>query len=216
MQSIAEIMALIDWSAWITAVATFVLAALTFVYVRLTGRILAAQSDPCVLLTVVHDEERATILQLVVRNVGTGLAHDIRFTFSRPLPARAFGLSTADAKEVTIMKSGPLVDGIPALGPGECRKIDWGQYGGLIAVLGNEPIIATCKFKKNGKNMPPIQCPLDVASFVGTVAAESAGAKTAREIEKLSKSIQNIASGFHKLKVEVVSLPPNKDDEGSA
>ncbi len=216
MQSITEYAASIDWSAWITAIATFVLAALTFVYVRLTGSILAAQSDPCVILTVVHDEERATILLLVARNVGTGLAHDIRFEFSRPLPARAFGLSEADAKEAKEMKSGPLIDGIPALGPGECRKIDWGQYGGLVAALGNEPIVATCRFKKNGKDMPPIQCPLDVTSFAGTVAVESPEAKAAKELEKISKSIQHLASELHTLKVEVASLPPNEGDEEGA
>jgi len=215
-QSITEAAGSIDWSAWVTAAATLVLAVLTFVYVRLTGRILATQSDPCVILTVVHDEERATILQLVARNVGTGLAHDIKFEFSRPLPARAFGLSKDDAKEVTEMKDGPLVDGIPALGPGECRKIDWGQFGGLVAALGNEPIVATCKFRKNGKDMTPTQCPLDVASFAGTVAVESPSAKAAKELEKISKSIQHLASDFHKLKVEVVSLPPDKADEESA
>ena len=202
-----------DWSAWITTVATLVLAVLTFIYVRITGKILDAQSDPCVILTVVHDDDRATILQLVARNVGTGLAHDIKFEFSRPLPSRAFGLSTNDAKEVSEMKEGPLIDGIPALGPGECRKIDWGQYGGLMAALGDETIVAISRFKKNGKDMAPIQCPLNVASFASTVAVESPPARVARELEKISKSIQYLASDGHKLKVEVVSLPTDKADE---
>ena len=170
LQPITEFAQSVNWSPWVTAVATIVLAILTYRYVKLTRKILATQSEPCVILTVVHDDDRATVLQLVARNVGTGLAHDIRFEFSRPLPSRAFGLSESDAKEVTEMKDGPLIDGIPALGPGECRKIDWGQYGGLVAALGNEPILATCKFKKDGKEMRPTQCPLDVASFVGTVA----------------------------------------------
>jgi hypothetical protein len=61
----------IDWTSWVTASATFVLAVLTFIYVRLTGKILSTQSDPCVILSVVHDEERLTILQLVARNVVT-------------------------------------------------------------------------------------------------------------------------------------------------
>lgn len=215
LQSTTEVAQSLDWSDWVTAFATLVLAGLTLLYVRLTGHILAAQSDPCVILTVVHDNERATILQLCARNVGTGLAHDIRFEFSRPLPARAFGLSTDDAKEVTEMKDGPLIDGIPALGPGECRIIDWGQYGGLAVALGNEPIVATCRFKKNDKEMRPTQCPLDVASFAGTIAVESPPARAVRELEKISKSIQHLASGFHSLKVEVLSLPPDKADEES-
>ncbi|MBU0968740.1 MAG: hypothetical protein KKA54_20460 [Proteobacteria bacterium] len=206
----------IDLSAGITAIATLVLAILTFVYVRLTGKILTSQSDPCVILTVVHDENRPTILQLVARNVGSGVAHDIKFEFSRSLPKRAFGLTIENAKEVQKMVDGPLINGIPALGPGECRKLDWGQYGGLMGAIGKEPIVATCKFKKNGKYMQPMQCPLEVASFIGTVANESPSAKVASELEKIAKSIQNCASGFHKLKVEVVSLPEDETKKEDA
>jgi hypothetical protein len=216
IESIIDQAATIDWSAWITAIATFVLAVLTFTYVRLTGKILSAQSDPCVVLTVVHDEERPTILQLVVRNIGAGLADDIRFEFSRPLPARAFGPTEADANEASEMESGPLIDGIPALGPGECRKVDWGQYGGLMAALGNERILATCKFKKNGRNMRPVKCPLEVASFVGTAAVESSAAKIASELEKITGLIKKLNSASYCLKVDVVSLPRDSDDESRA
>jgi len=216
IQSIIEFSKSVDLSAWITAGATLILAVFTFVYVRLTERILSAHSDPCVIITVVQDEERPTILQLVVRNIGSGLAYDIKFEFSRPLPARAFGLTKDNIKKAAEMKDGPLINGIPALGPGECRKIDWGQYGGLSAALGGEPIIATCKFKKNGKEMAVTRCPLEVESFAGTVAAEKPAVKVAKELEKISKSIQHLSSGFHKLKVEVVSLLTEKDGEDGA
>jgi hypothetical protein len=210
---VSDIASSLDWSAWVTAFATLVLAILTFIYVILTRKILSAQSDPCVVLTVVHDEDRSSILQLVAKNVGTGLAHDIRFKFSRPIPARAFGLTTEGAKPAKEMKDGPLINGIPALGPGECRKIDWGQFGGLKAAIGEEKVVATCRFKKNGKEMPPTTCTLDVESFSRTVAAESPAAKSARELEKISKEIQQFATGFRKLKVEITSLPEGDLDE---
>lgn len=209
---ITDIASSLDWSAWVTALATLVLALLTFIYVNLTRRILSAQSDPCVVLTVVHDQERATILQLVAKNVGTGLAHDVRFEFSCPIPANAFGLSAEGAKEAEPMNDGPLIKGIPALGPGESRKIDWGQYGGLVAAIGDSKIVATCRFKKNGKEMPPIECPLDVESFAGTVAVETPAAISARALEKISKEIHHLASGFHKLKVEITAMPEEKTD----
>ncbi len=212
---ISNISSSIDWSAWVAALATLVLAILTFVYVILTRKILSSQSDPCVVLTVVHDEDRSTVLQLVAKNVGTGLAHDVRFEFSHPIPARAWGLSTEKAKKAEKMNDGPLINGIPALGPGESRKIDWGQFGGLKASIGDSKIIAKCRFKKNGKEMPPIICPLDVESFSGTVAAESLSSKTAKELEKISKTVQHLASGFHKLKVEITSMPESSSKEES-
>lgn len=214
--SIAEVMAGLDWSAWVTALATLVLAILTFVYVRLTKKILDAQSDPCVVLTVVHDEDRTTILQLIARNVGTGIAHDIRFEFSRPLPSRAFGITEAEAKEASEMTDGPLINGIHALGPGECRKVDWGQYGGLMAAVGDSPIIATCRFKKGGREMPPVQCPLEVASFAGTIANQSPSARMIKELEKMSKNIDHLATGFRKLQIEVTSMPNKSDNRKDA
>ena len=59
---IAAISRSIDWGTWVTAVATVVLALLTFMYVRLTKRILENQSNPCVIVSVIHDDERATVL----------------------------------------------------------------------------------------------------------------------------------------------------------
>lgn len=210
---IRDVSSSIDWSVWITALATLALAFLTLVYVILTRKILSSQSDPCVVLTVVHDENRSTVLQLVAKNVGTGLAHDVRFEFSHPIPSRAWGLSNDKSKKAAEMTDGSLINGIPALGPGESRKIDWGQYGGLKASIGDSKIIATCRFKKNGKEMPPVTCPLDVESFSGTVAAESPSSKTAKELEKISKTVQHLTSGFHKLKVEIVSMPEDSSKD---
>jgi hypothetical protein len=211
VEFLRSIITALDWSDWVTSIATLILAILTFVYVRLTSKVLSSQSDPCVVLTVVHDEDRASILQLVAKNLGTGLAHDIRFTFSHPLPARAFGLIEQNARKAETMTEGPLINGIPALGPGEYRKIDWGQYGGLKVAIGDSKIIATCHFKKNSKEMKPVICPLDVESFSRTVAAESPASKTVKELEKISNSLGHFASGFHKLKVDITSMPEGKE-----
>lgn len=197
----------LDWSDWVTAIATLILTLLTFLYVRLTSKILSSQSDPCVVITVVHDENRPSLLQLVAKNVGPGLARDIHFTFTHPLPARAFGLTVEGAKKAETMTEGPLINGIPALGPGECRRVDWGQYGGLRAAIGDSKIIATCHFKKNSKNMKPIKCPLDVDSFLKTVANESPASKSVKELEKISELLSHFSSGFHKLHVEITSTP---------
>ena len=207
----------VDWSAWVTAVATLVLAFLTFVYVRLTKRILENQSNPCVVLTVVHDNDRPSVLQLVAKNVGTGFAHDVSFKFSRPLPCKAWGLTkeTAD-KNSGIMEDGPLIHGIPALGPGEERRVDWGQFGGLLKALGDEPIEAKCMFKKNGRIMPAVTSYLEVKSFDGTNASERPTAKSANELEKIRKDINKLITGYSKLKVSVVDLPQNESDKSDS
>jgi hypothetical protein len=205
-----------DWGSWITAVATAVLAILTFIYVWLTRRILDSQAMPCVIVSVVHDDKRPTILQLLIRNIGLGLAHDITFNSSRPIPDKAWGIVLADAKEATAMDSGPLIDGIPALGPGEERRIDWGQFGGLMKNIGEEPIIVKCNFKKDGKPIASTTCKLEVKSFEGTCASErDPGMKCARELEKIAKELNHLGTGFHRLKVELLEKPNKPADEES-
>ena len=209
----------VNWGVWVPAVATVVLAVLTFIYVRLTKGILEGQSDPCVIVSVVHDDERPTILQLVIRNVGSGLAQDITFEFSRPIPSHAWGITEDKAKTAEPMTRGPLMEGIPALGPGEQRRIDWGQYGGLMKNVDREPVVVKCKFKKNGKAMPPMECKLDVKSFEGTVAAERPSTRVAKELEKIAKDLHHLATGFNKLKIEIVKEDGEiemEKDEGEA
>ena len=201
----------LDLTDWITALATLTLAFLTYVYVRLTKNILEVQSDPCVIVVVRHDDDRSSVLQLVITNIGSGVARDVRFELSRPLPKQAWGLNPEKANPAETMTDGPLINGIPALGPGETRKTDWGQFGGLKAAIGGSPIVVTCKCKKGNKEMEPVECPLEIDSFVGTVAAESPASKIASNLEKLEKNIGHIVSGFKKLHVEVVSMPENDD-----
>jgi hypothetical protein len=60
------------------------------------------------------------------------MAYDVRFQFSDPLPNRAWGMDVEGAETAQPMRSGPLIDGIPTLAPGETRVIDWGQRGGAF------------------------------------------------------------------------------------
>ncbi len=179
---------------WITTLSTIVLTVVTAVYVWLTWKMLSAQSDPCVIVTVRHDSDRSTILQLVAKNIGRGIAYDVRFEFSHPVPAHAFGIAGLEEKEVKYMTEGPFVTGIPALGPDECRIIDWGQYGGLKDALGQSRIRVLCRFRNGTREMSPTNCPLEVDSFLGTTAHESTGAKIAKNLDKISKGIDKLSS----------------------
>jgi hypothetical protein len=211
LKTFGEFASSLDWSAWVTATATLVLTFLTFVYVRLTKAILEAQSDPCVVLTVVHEDAHPTIIQLVAKNIGTGLANDIRFEFNHAIPEKAFGITKREATGVRLMKHGPLINGIPALAPGEVRKMYWGQYGGLKDALNGKDIVATCRFRKGKKEMPAMQCPLDIESFFNTVAAEPPVLTAAKSLSEISKDLRAIAKGYHKIKIEVVAIPESDE-----
>jgi len=166
-------------SAIVTALATIVLAILTGVYVRITGRMLDSQSNPLVIIFTAQSDMHGAFLDLVVQNIGVGVAHDIRFEFSKRLPIKVYGFEEGKEDELTYMERGPFADGIPALGPGERRRVLWGSFKALAKFIGDDPIIATCKFKRNGAEMTPTHCPLEVISFSHSFLGKSDLAKIA-------------------------------------
>jgi len=179
---------------YINAGATVILAILTGAYVWLTYRLLKAQSDPHVVLYARSDDWRPSIIELVIQNVGRSVASDITFEFSRPMFWRAYGTDSKTAGEAVPMSEGPLVTGIPALGPGEIRRITWGQFGGLKRQLQHEVIKATVRFRDSrGRTLSPVVSQLDVRSFEHTDISERDPAlRLVRVVERLQGDISSI------------------------
>lgn len=183
-------------TAGVVAVATIVLAILTGFYVRLTHKILRAQLDPYVVLYARLDELRSSIIEIVIHNIGRSIATDIRFEFSRPMFWHAFGITEEKAQQQPAEKmvDGPLVMGIPALGPNEMRRITWGQFGGIKRELGDEVITVTVRFRGPGNSeLPPVISKLDIKSFIHVdVSERDPLIKLVREVKELQKSVASI------------------------
>ena len=196
-----EVAILKDWVLLGIAVGnllvTAVLVYLTSRYVKLTNQLVQTQEAPYVVVYTRHDESRPSILQIIIENVGRGVAEDIRFELSRPIPGSAFGIEIKSAKKPEIMNSGPLIEGIPGLGPGDRRKITWGQYGGLSLGLGQNAVYVTTKFKYRGREMNPVTNFLDIKSFEGTDATDPDGSRqSAKELKRIADVIEKSVKGF--------------------
>jgi len=183
-----------DWTTigmfWVT-VAMF---ALTVVATAINWLLFRSQIDPDVIVYVTPDEQRASLILLIVENIGKSMAYDVEFHPSRPLPERAWGLEP-NAPMPAAMQEGPLITGIPALGPGAKRVITWGQYGGLFKALGNDTVQVTVNFKSKRAWTTSAHsnvCPLDIHSFAGTDAADNNWAK------KIAESLHEIAKSLRK------------------
>lgn len=142
---------------------------------------------------VKHDESRTTILQIVIENIGRGLAKDIQFTLSRPIPSKAWGLSIDDAKPAEPMTEGPLIDGVPALGPGDSRKIAWGQYGGLTKALSGGSISLNYEYKDDNGKLKSQMAILECRSFTGTDAVDSEAVRTIKQLKRIASAVEKIA-----------------------
>lgn len=173
-------------------------AAFAAVYVWLTFRLVRSQTDPHVVVYVKHDESRPTILIIVIENVGGGLATGISFETSRPVPTAAWGVGVEEASPAETMVRGPLIDGIPTLGPRDCRKITWGQFGGLKRALNDVPIDVTCKFHRGKRQMPETTSHLEVNSFSDTDATGSEGARLVAALDGIQTAIVGLGGKWRR------------------
>ncbi len=180
------------WTA-IAAAAASLSALFAALYTWLTLRLVRAQGEPSVVVYVRHDDSRPTILQIVIENVGRGLATELSFKSSRPIPRTAWGLFEAQTKPVEPMTAGPLIDGIHSLGPGDSRRIAWGQYYGLKKALGDQPLVLTCDYRHATRKMRPVVAILDVNSFAETDAVGSEGLRAIKELARMADAVEQIA-----------------------
>jgi len=158
-----------------------------------------SQVDPHVIVYATSDEKRPGVIILVIENVGKSMARDVTFKFSKPLPMKAFGINEAGAAQPKEMNAGPLITGIPALGPGAKRIIVWGQFGGLHKALGDKSIDISVHFKRES-NFPfspkklCVVCPIDVKSFEYTDASDHNWDKKA--VEQLERIADKLEKGI--------------------
>jgi len=180
------------WTA-IAALAAGGSALMAAFYTFLTFRLVRMQAEPKVIVYVKNDLERRTILVIIIENIGRDIAYDVKFKASKPIPFLVFGMNCDNAKPAKVMQEGPLIDGIPSLGPGDRRVITWGQFGGLMKAIGEDSIILDYTYR-SGKRLIKGQSKLEVKSYLGTDASQNPILSIARSIEEISKYSGRIES----------------------
>lgn len=162
--------------------------------------LLRRESEPHVVVYTKHDKDRPSLLLLVIENVGKGMAYDVSFELSRPIPMRAAGITpTGKEKDFEPMDAGPLIEGIPALAPGTDRVMTWGQYGGLMDALKGGSVKVTSRFESRGPYlMGPkereVESVLEVRSYKKTDASSSPERNAVKALNTIAKEIEGIAS----------------------
>lgn len=189
-----------EWVHVATLGATIILALVAALSAGISFFLLRRHVDPHVIVYATHDPDRPSSLMLVIENIGKSVAHNINFRLSRPVPQWAPGISpTEEPRDYEPMDEGPLVEGIPALAPGEERVINWGQFGGLLDSLqGSVEVTATF----TGRSHLPIQPSehtvtsiLEVESFRRTDAAKSQKRQQTKHLEEIASSLETLAKG---------------------
>ena len=172
--------------------------------------LLRSQQDPEVVVYAIPDPRRPTIINLIIENIGKGIARDVSFASDRPMPWEAFGFE--GAKMPKQMERGPLIYGVPFLSPGERRVMTWGQYHGLSKGLDGKPIKVTAKYFSNPslrlvRQKHAAVSIIDIKSFEGTdVSDDNWDKKAAEQLEKIASALKAVTDPqTHSLRVTVKS-----------
>ena len=121
------------------------------------------------------------VILLVIHNIGRGLATDVKFRWRGPRPFVALGRTEPDPGPAEALATGPLVNGVPELGPNSKRVTLCGQFAGIYAELerhgGAMPVIV--EFVGGHKGFLGVRrrhratFDLEVRSFRGTMDRQS-------------------------------------------
>ena len=113
------------------------------------------------------------------------------------------------------MTSGPMITGIPSLGPGAKRVITWGQYGGLLKGIGDDIINVEINYETKrsilfGHKHKKTVCPVDIRSFTGTDASNQNWDRNLfEEVKKISEVLKSAASGQRPITIQLID-PDNQ------
>lgn len=157
--------------------------------------LLRSHVDPDVVVYTAHDDRRPSVLIIVIENVGSSSAFDVRFELSREIPKDAWTVERLpDDHKLATMREGPLIDGIPVLGPGGRRVLTWGAFGALRETLGDAPVRVSATYQSR-RRFPwdPTEhassSVLEVRSFLATDASEPPELRGVKALEALSKNL---------------------------
>jgi len=145
------------------------------------------------------DKTRPTVINLVIHNIGKGIAKDIHFICPTGIPKKAYGISGL-TDPLKLYDSGAFINGLPILFSDEKLIYSWGQYGGLKEALNGTPLEIEITFysrtnlqliKRKIKNKVVI----DPTAFEGVDISESSFEREVKiALKDIAKHLEKISS----------------------
>lgn len=145
------------------------------------------------------DRKRPTIINLVIHNIGKGIARNIKFACLDGIPNKAYGISGLE-EPLKVYESGAFINGLPILFPNEKLVYSWGQLGGLKEALDGKPLkIEVIFFSRNSLQLRRKKTKnnflIDVASFEGVdISTAVFEQEVKKSLRAIAKSLEKIAN----------------------
>lgn len=166
-------------------------------------------SQPQVVAYYQPSKRQQSIIELVIENVGTGNAFDIKF--SKPIPISWFGIEVPSGSGSYIPASG-----IPSLAPGQRLVFFGGQFAGLSTELGKSGGRLDISYAFN----PPLwrsknatdTCVLSIEHLKGMASVKSMEQAVVDAIEGNNQTtIKDIRGSLQKIESHLAAMSRTKD-----
>jgi hypothetical protein len=182
----------------VVTIATVVSAWLNARLVSETRKMREAQTEPHIQVTYKIRDEWINLLDVVVRNIGLGPAYDISFEL------RAESSSGGKNNLVNSMKKlNCFSKGLVYLGPDQVFSSFWTNLTEDQASKLETRVFVTCRYRNATRVRYEVPCVLDLSELKGiSRIGEPPLLKISKQIESIAKSIDHLASGFKRLKVD--------------
>lgn len=110
------------------------------------------RSKPHVIIYPQVREDFPTVLEIIVENIGTAPAYDVKFSYSDNLRLKNYGIEKASSSHGTTIDT-LFEKGIPYLPAGKQRKLNWGQFAGIQKALKGKNATVYCTFREVNRNI---------------------------------------------------------------
>ena len=188
---------IVDWVGICSAAITAFMAFATWQMAKAAQKTLEAQNKPYVIVYAKQREDSPSVVQIIIENIGTAPAYDIKFSIPKNFALRAWGISNP-TNNPTPLDSGPWIEGINQLAPKQKIVFYWGQYGGIKARLNGHVAKINVFFKNTlGKNQQKTENILDINDFEGAVASTPVSVQQLYEINKIQKTLTELKNLLH-------------------
>ena len=151
----------------------------------ITYAVFKSNQSPRIIIFATPHYAKETFIQLNVKNIGNGVAENLKIKTDQPLPRRAFGIGKLTSPK-EIFQNGIFKYGIKIFHPEQSYIYDWGQFGGLKEALNDQPITFTVTYTyKHPLNL--WQSKISDSSVIDIRELEALPASTEGMTEQISK-----------------------------
>ena len=185
----------------VVTISTVVYAVLTAILVKETSKMRRAQTEPKVEMVVKSSEHWISLMRLHIKNIGLGPAYNVTFNVSSTADKEGGQALIKDLTRANLFKKG-----LAYLGPGQeiiagYSVMTQGYERKIEAVLNFKVGYRDCTQKNYSDSFNIDFTEFKGGSQIGTPPIYS----ISQSLEKIEKTLDQIATGWRRMKVDVFS-----------